>query len=156
MKKPIKRLKNFDFSKAGAHVALVDAGANGKEEFLVVKSLAEDMVAYHVEELAQAIEKQGVEEKARAVLVEVPLVDLLVEYGIWRETANMLVASIKRASPEAETILQQVHSDIVGLGSVSASGASESGGLSEGMTSVGNCGCQGATRSAGSLARRPN
>jgi hypothetical protein len=128
-KKP-KRLKNFDFSVKGAHVALVDQAANGKEKFLTVKSFMEDLIEDLQEDLDEAKAAKEVEDKARAVIVEMPLVDLLVEYGIWRETANMLVASIKRASPEADKIIQQVHSDIVSLSSVGASGASESGGLS--------------------------
>ena len=39
-KKPKRRLKNFDFSAPGAHVALVDAAANGTE-ILVMKHFAE-------------------------------------------------------------------------------------------------------------------
>jgi len=128
-KKP-KRLKNFDFSVKGAHVALVDKAANGKEQFLAIKSFNDDMVEYLQSELDEAMKQKEEADKASKVLVEMPLIDILESYYyVGREAAVKLVNAIKRATPEQEqAITEQIRMDIVSMNSLGISGASNSGG----------------------------
>lgn len=128
MSKKLKRLSNFDFSVPGAHVALVDKAANGVENFLVIKSLATD--ALYMEMEAQRLrERQELEDKASKVVVELPLADMLVEFGLWRETALKIAAAVKKSESEAEDeIIESLQSALISLSSAGASGASDTAG----------------------------
>ena len=99
----LQRLSKFDFSAEGSHVALVGKAANGKEEFLITKSLDSkpapvtksydyvDLVisAQSLPELQEALEEMlsGAEEVAEAdpTMVNMPLADLLRMVGYMSE-----------------------------------------------------------------------
>jgi hypothetical protein len=100
-KNKVQRLSKFDFSAEGSHVALVGKAANGKEEFLITKSLdsAEVVKNYNyvdlvigagsLPELQVALEEMldGSEEEVEAnpTMVNMPLASLLRMVGYMSE-----------------------------------------------------------------------
>jgi len=98
-----QRLSDFDFSSPDAHVAIVGKAANGKEKFLVMKSLNEKIEkavdpytqAYIDGLLADAADNEAKAAKADKVYVEMPLEDLLRTFmGMWGDQAQSIAASV--------------------------------------------------------------
>ena len=107
-----QRITNFDFSKAGAHVALVDQAANGVEDFLVLKNFGDSPVTKVMEiikrvgelhkkafpdyELPEVLKltAQTPLRIQKAFNVNMPLGDLLDMLGIWPWEARIIEESL--------------------------------------------------------------
>lgn len=103
-----KKLSNFDFSVAGAHVALVSRAANGKETPLIVKKLDPvEKGEYH----------EGDDETQNGAMVEMSLADFLsCRFGVWGYEARLIANSIKKAAetdPEYAELLKSIPQEVL-------------------------------------------
>ena len=95
----LQKLTDFDFSQEGAHIAIVGKGANGKEKFLVKKSLGEALQ----KEVTPDMTYEQLEEQAMQVSTTMPLADLLELQGLWRWDALVIASAINKSKSPVDS-----------------------------------------------------
>lgn len=111
----LQKISDIDFSKSGAHVALVDAAANGKDTPLIIKKL---------EPIDKGLFHQGDDESDSNVAVSMSLEDVLVlVFGAWGDEARLIANSIVKSMDNPEDAIRLKDSLIGGLSLNGSSGA---------------------------------
>lgn len=95
----LQKLTDFDFSQEGAHVAIVGKAANGKQKFLVTKSLGEDLEKAYSPDMTY----EELEQAALSVSTTMPLADLLELQGLWRWDALVIASAINKSEEDIDS-----------------------------------------------------